>query len=132
MRQRAAWLEDVARRFDRSPTPISPGAGYTRRWRQRERSGKCLLRVEVDEAALTVALIDRGLLNPLEGDSRVALTKATEAALADLCCEGSLHGTATHDRIKVELLLSILRRKVRRGRSRRPTKSRPAAAASGR
>ena len=59
----------------------SPSTLRTRSWRERQKRGRILLRVMVDEAALAIGLIDRGILDPLRADDRVALTAATEKAL---------------------------------------------------
>jgi hypothetical protein len=73
-----------ARRIEPS---ASPGARYTRAWRRRERSGQCLLRLEVDEASVIVGLVDRGLLSPLRADDRIALAEAAAKALMQFCGE---------------------------------------------
>jgi hypothetical protein len=73
-RQRAQWLQQLARKAE--PPPCSPGARYTAAWRAREKAGRCLLKLEVDEAELVVALVDAGLLDPLIADDRRAITAA--------------------------------------------------------
>jgi hypothetical protein len=108
--KQAAWLEDLAARLKRASEP-SPGAVYTRRWRQRERAGRCQLRIEVDEAELAVALVDRGLLDPALADSRAALARAAERALAQLCRETSRPSEAGLDTIRVGLCLATLQPK---------------------
>ena len=56
------WLANIVARLEQAQPPApSAGARYTREWRARERAGRILLRVEADEAALAVTLIDRGL-----------------------------------------------------------------------
>jgi hypothetical protein len=76
----------LADRFEQAP-PSKTSRDYTRAWRARERAGRCLLRLEVDEAALVVGLVDRGLLDPLKADDRIALTEAAGKALV-MFCEG--------------------------------------------
>jgi hypothetical protein len=103
----SAWLEDLAARLERA-SELSPGARYTRAWRARERAGRCLLRLEVDEAELVVALVDRGLLDPAKADNRMALTRAAERALTQLCRETSRPSEADLDTIRVGLCLATL------------------------
>lgn len=43
---------------------LAPSTLSTWRWRNREKAGRVLLRLEVDEAALVIGLVDRGLLDP--------------------------------------------------------------------
>jgi hypothetical protein len=113
---RRGWLADLASKFEQSPSPpLAPSTLPTRRWRDRERSGRILLRLEVDEAALVVGLIDRVLLDPLHADNRAAVTRAAERALA-VFCDTSRGDGAIHDKLKVAVLLAALRRKTR-GRS---------------
>src|SRR5262245_60836541 len=83
-RKRRAWLRDIANRFERAPK-LAANARRTGQWRQRQRSGLCLLKIVADEANLAAMLVDVGLLDPLQADNRVALTRATERALARLC-----------------------------------------------
>jgi hypothetical protein len=104
--RQSAWLEDLVARLKRAPE-LSPGARYTRAWRARERAGRCLLRLEVDEAALAVTLVDRGLLDPSEADSRAALNRAAERALAQLCRETSRPAAERFDNIRAGLILAL-------------------------
>jgi hypothetical protein len=46
-----------------------------RRWRERRRAGRCVVRADVDEAALVVALIDAGLLS-VNDESHAAIEGA--------------------------------------------------------
>src|SRR5947208_2027995 len=59
----------------------SPSTLRTRSWRERQKRGRILLRVMVDEAALAIGLIDRGALDLLRADDCAALTATTEKAL---------------------------------------------------
>jgi hypothetical protein len=69
--RRGAWLEDVAVRLEQARrSACSPGARHTAAWRARERAGRCLLKIEVDEAELVVALVDACLLDPRIADDR--------------------------------------------------------------
>jgi hypothetical protein len=89
-----------------------------------------LLRLELDEAALVVGLVDRGLLDPLRADDRVALTAAAQRAL-EIFCDGdaSQRDAAIYDKVKLALLLAALRKKnVRSRRSRCPAKRQLASA----
>jgi hypothetical protein len=71
-----------------------------RAWRRREKSGRILLRIEIDEAALAAMLVGHKLLDPLLADDRKSLTAATERALAALC-DGEV---SPHDREIVDTL----------------------------
>ena len=53
---------------ERQRDGLSPslGALYTREWRRREKSGRILLRIEIDEAGLVSMLVGLKLLDPLE------------------------------------------------------------------
>jgi hypothetical protein len=105
----------------RAPTDdkLSANATYTRRWRERERAGKVLLKLEVDLAEITIGLIDRKLLDPCRADDPAALNAAAAKALT-IFCEGSHHETAIHDKVKLAFCLAVLRRKTRGSpRSRR-------------
>jgi hypothetical protein len=103
--RRSAWLEDLVARLKRAPE--LPGARYNREWRARERNGQILLRVVVDEVELAVALVDRGLLDPAQADSRAALTRAAERALAQLCRETSRTAAQRFDNIRAGLILAL-------------------------
>jgi hypothetical protein len=50
----------------------------------RQKAGKIILRLEVDEVNLVVALVDLGLLDPLFADDRIAIEKAAEKHLQRL------------------------------------------------
>jgi hypothetical protein len=63
----------------------------SRRWRARERAGLILLKFPVDEAAVVVALTDRGLLDPLRADDLVAINEAAQRALVEFCGETAPH-----------------------------------------
>jgi hypothetical protein len=109
------------------PASASPGARYTREWRQRKHNGHCLLNLEVDEAAVVIGLIDHGLLSPLRADDRGALTEAARKALMLFCeGEGSLPDRRVYDKVRIELALRALRRKLPHGSSeRRPQRAKP-------
>ena len=92
-------------------TKLSLSAIYTRRYRERLRTGKVRLPILVDEADLVVMLIDRGLLNPLQADDRAALTAGAEQALRELC-ETSQHGGATYDKLRLGMCLAAQKRKM--------------------
>ena len=62
-------------------------AARTARWRERHRTGRIPLSIEVDEVALTEALIEHGLLDRNQADDRLALAKAVEHALYLLSCD---------------------------------------------
>jgi hypothetical protein len=104
--RQAAWLEDLAVRFERA-SHRALLTSYTRAWRRRQRAGLVQLKVVADEANLAVFLIDAGLLDPLRADDRGALTRATERALA-LMCETSPPVGANLDTIRASLVLSAL------------------------
>jgi hypothetical protein len=123
---RGRWLQDLAAELDPSPAVqrlrafrerqrdgLSPslGARYTRAWRRREKSGRILLRIEVDEAALAAMLVERRWLDPLLADDRKSLTAAAERVLATFCDgEVSPHGHEIADKLRVRLCLTALRR----------------------
>jgi hypothetical protein len=116
--EREAWLMRLADRFE---SPRRRSRDWTRAWRARERAGIVLLKLPMDEAALVVGLIDRGLLDPLRADDHTALTEAAKKALIQFC-EASLPDRRVYDTIRVELALRALRRKLPHGSSklRRP------------
>jgi hypothetical protein len=68
--RRARWLEKIAQTLEpRSAPNLQPaasatqrGAAYTARCRARQREGKVLLRIEIDEADLVCALVGNGRL----------------------------------------------------------------------
>jgi hypothetical protein len=96
---------------ERQRDGLSPslGAHYTRAWRRRAKTGRILLRIEVDEAALVAMLVERGWLCPLRADDRSSLTRATELALATVCgCEVSLHDREIVDTLRARLCLTAL------------------------
>jgi hypothetical protein len=69
------------------------------------------LRIEIDEAALIVGLVDRGLLDPLRADSRAALTEAAGKALALFCAgEASPHDRGIVDTLRARLCLLAFQR----------------------
>src|SRR5262245_50271183 len=120
-RDRGQWLRRIARQLEPSPnarrleqarrSACSPGARYTAAWRARERAGRCLLKIEVDEAQLVVALVDAGLLDPRIADDRAALTEAAQRALAlYLAGEGSRHDERISDTVRAELGLTALQK----------------------
>jgi hypothetical protein len=97
----------------------SAGARYTAAWRKRARTGKILLKVEVDEAALVVALVAHRLLDPVLADDRSALNAAAQKALEQFCDgDVSPHAQRTYDRIRVGLALRALRNSLRKSRGR--------------
>jgi hypothetical protein len=80
----------VAARFEQVRPVLSPSALPTRRWRARAKNGRILLRLEVDEAALVIGLVDRGLLDPSIAHDRAAVTAAAERAL-EIFCDSAAH-----------------------------------------
>jgi hypothetical protein len=127
-RQRAQWLQQLARQVE----PPSPGACYTAAWRRRIRDGRILLRLELDEAALVVGLVDAGLLDPLIADDRRAITVAAQQALVQFCDggEASPQGQRVYDTMRIRLVLSTLKRELRGASRRRLNRSsKPARAA---
>src|SRR5262249_19751789 len=64
--ERRQWLQSIASKLE--PLPAKPGARRVAAWRARKRAGRVVLRLELDEAALVVGLVDAGLLNPLAAD----------------------------------------------------------------
>jgi hypothetical protein len=87
---------------------------YSRRWRARERAGLILLKFPVDEAAVVVALTDRGLLDPLRADDRVAINGAAQRALLQFCGAAAPREQQIYDTLRVRLLLQALKGKHRR------------------
>ena len=91
---------------------LSPSLGPLHAgWRRREKNGRILLRIEVDEAALVAMLVERRWLDPLRADDRKSLTTATERALAALYDgEVSLHDREIVDTLRARLCLRALKR----------------------
>ena len=108
---RAAWLKELAARLERPADPPTAGSGYTRRWRARQRNGQILLRVVVDEAAVAVAAVEHGLLNPLHADDRAALAAAAERALL-LFGESSPPEPAIRATVQTRLMAAIARKET--------------------
>jgi hypothetical protein len=107
--RRRQWLRELANKIE--PPPSSPGARYTAAWRRRERTGRIQLKLEVDEAATVVGLIDCNLLDPLRADDRGAITEAAQRALAlYLAGEGSRHDERICDTVRAELGLTALQK----------------------
>jgi hypothetical protein len=102
----------------KSVTPHKNNTVYSRRWRARERAGLILLKFPADEAETVVALTDRGLLDPALADDRVAINEAARRAFAQFCGETSPHEKKFYDTMRIRLVLSTLKRKLR-GPSRR-------------
>ena len=116
--RRRQWLRELANRIE--PPRSSPGARYTAAWRAREKAGRCLLKLEVDEAELVVALVDAGLLDPGIADNRAALAAATQRALARyLAGEGSRHDERICDIVRAELGLTALQKALLHGSQER-------------
>jgi hypothetical protein len=97
--------------------PPSPRVAATRRWRARERNGLIQLKVELDESALALALVDNGLLSVNRADDRKALSMGAQRILEDFIA-GDVSRHDYRDRVKVRLLLAVLREKVRAAESR--------------
>src|SRR5262245_1830882 len=117
--RRQQWLRELADKIE--PPPRSKGARYMRALRQRERAGRILLRLEVDEAETVVGLINANLLSPLRGDDRNAITEAAQQALAKfLAGEDSRQQERVSASLKIQLLLRTLREKLRAPAKRRP------------
>jgi hypothetical protein len=116
--RRRQWLRELANKIE--PPRRSPGARYTAAWRAREKAGRCLLTLEVDEAELVVALVDAGLLDPRIADNRAALAAATQHALARyLAGEGSRHDERICDIVRAELGLTALQKALLHGSQKR-------------
>jgi hypothetical protein len=115
--RRAQWLQRLADRLEQAHRPSSSrGASYTRAWRRREKAGRFLLKLEMDEAAVVVGLVDSGVLDPLKADDRAAITEAAQRALVQFCNGGgetSRQDQRIYDTLKVGLILSALKRKLR-------------------
>jgi hypothetical protein len=62
------------------------------RLRERHRTGRIPLLIEVDEVALAELLIEHGLLDHGRADDRLALAKAVERALDVLIRDGVTSG----------------------------------------
>lgn len=110
--RRSDWLRSLADQLERySPRPRSAGAFYTAAWRARGRAGRCLLKLEVDEVALAIALVDAGLLDPNIADDRAALTTAAQQALVRFCDgEVSRRDCEIRDNVRAELALTALQK----------------------
>jgi hypothetical protein len=64
---------------------MSNAAERMRRHRERQRAGRRVLRVEVDEAAIEDALVNHGYLDPLRADSSKSVERALAALIDRLC-----------------------------------------------
>jgi hypothetical protein len=102
-------------------TAYSRGARYTRAWRERKQAGRIILRLEVDETDLAIALIDARLLDPNKADDRAALTAAAHKALR-IFCEPSRPDTAIVDTMRVNLALTAMQKVLLDGRSKKRRK----------
>jgi hypothetical protein len=131
-------VEHVANKLDGSGNlqiggkSVKRGARNTAAWRQRQRTGKIVLRLEVDEASLTVGLVDAGLLDPLVADDKHAITAAAQQALVRFCEEGGERTPPEEkirDTIKARLLIVALKKALlhatRRARRHSETHRRP-------
>lgn len=110
--RRHHWLAGVAKRLERGPP--SRSARYVARHRQRVRDGLAVLQVEVDEALLSMTLIDLGLLHVNAGDDRAALAKAAGRALNELC-NVLQPESVIRDSVRLRLILTDLNRRSPRG-----------------
>ena len=99
--------------------PPSRSARYVARHRQRVRDGLAVLQVEVNEALLSMTLIDLGLLEVNAGDDRAALAKAAGRALNELC-NVLQPESVIRDSVRLRLILTDLSRRSPRGHSRGP------------
>jgi hypothetical protein len=74
-----------------------------------------LLKLEVDEAALVVGLVDGGLLDPSAADDRRRITAAAQRALVQFCDGGetSRQEQRIYDTMRIRLVLSALKRELR-------------------
>jgi hypothetical protein len=82
-----------------------------RAWRARSKAGRCLLKLEIDEVELAVALVDAGLLDPSIADDRAALTEAAQRALVEFCNgEASRRDERICDSVRAELALTALQK----------------------
>ena len=79
------WLQDLADRLERSERELTAGARHMRAWCALARSGRCLLKLEMNEAELVVGLVERNLLDPLLADDLAAITQAAARALTLFC-----------------------------------------------
>src|SRR5262245_29411476 len=105
--RRAAWLRQLAAHFEEAPP--SRGAAYTRIYRARIAAGQIVLRnIVVDETMLVLGLIDRGLLDPLRAEDRVAINAAAEKALTQYLNggEASHHAARIYDTVRLNLALA--------------------------
>ncbi len=113
-KERRAWLQALAARIEQGARPVKTSRDYTRAWRARERSGRCLLKLEMDEANLVVGLVDRGLLDPLKADNRTALTEAAQKALIAFCDgEASQREARIYDSVRVRAVFVRSSKEVR-------------------
>lgn len=111
----AGWLEDIAKRLDKARLrSTTPGAGYTRKWRERVNAGRIRLTFEVDEVETVVGLVEVGLLAPLKAEDPIAINRAARKALLTCLREGSLHRSGISDIIRAKLLAAA--RKQEHGR----------------
>ena len=78
--ERGEWLELVAHKFEATARAHRPSraAKNMRQYRKRQHSGQVVLRVPVDHAAVTEALIATGVLNEHEALDK----RRVEAAIA--------------------------------------------------
>jgi hypothetical protein len=60
-------------------------ASRQRAHRERQREGKIVLSVTVDEVALCEALVSGGFLDPVNADNRAEIEAAVERLLDTLC-----------------------------------------------
>jgi hypothetical protein len=65
---------------NRALTPPSPGAERARRYRDRQRAGRMVLVLEVDEVETADALIAAGYLAPHHADDRQKIAEAAQRA----------------------------------------------------
>jgi len=119
--RRRQWLRELANRIE--PPRSSPGARYTAAWRAREKAGRCLLKLEVDEVELVIGLVDAGLLDARIADDRAALAAATQRALARfLAGEGSRRDEEIRATVRAELGLTALQKVLSHGSPKRVRK----------
>ena len=77
--------DNVARaKRGKKPKRTRPSAAKVRLYRQRQRLGQIVLRVVVEEAALTTFLIESGRLSAAESFARPKIEAAVQEVLADL------------------------------------------------
>jgi hypothetical protein len=79
--ERAAWLEQLARKLD--PQRPRRASARQQRWRARQKNGRAMFRVEANHDALLLALIETGRLSEAESCDRRHVERAISIMLDD-------------------------------------------------